>query len=220
VTASSRNRGPAPMNDYEQGCDGESRMDKSRCKFLLLGLLVAWPLLASDAATAADNEKRYERTEHAYEVPAVTLLSQDRVQVRLDEFVDAEKPVFVDFIYGTCTTICPVLSAGYSNLQRKLAEGADQVRLVSISIDPEHDTPEVMKEYLERYRAQPGWDFFTGSRTDIDAVMRAFDAFVPDKMSHRPIMFLRAPGSGTWVRINGLIGSRDLMEEYEKLLEE
>ena len=195
-------------------------MIKKRHRFLLLSLLAVWLGLASVAARAAGNETRYELTEHAFVMPRVTLLSQDRVEVRLDEFLESDKPVMLDFIFGTCTTICPVLSAGYSNLQRKLPEASDKVRLVSISIDPEHDTPEVMKKYLERYRAQPGWDFFTGSRKDIDAVMRAFDSFVPDKMSHRPVMFLRAPGSDTWIRINGLVGTRDLMAEYEKLLEE
>ena len=142
------------------------------------------------------------------------------LQVKLDEFMDSDRPVLVDFIFGTCTTICPVMSAGYSNLQRKLGEESEQVRLVSISIDPEHDTPEVMKSYLQRYRAKPGWDFLTGSRADIDKVMRAFDAYVPDKMSHRPVMFLRAPGEKEWIRIYGLVSTRELMEEYRQLLED
>lgn len=177
-------------------------------------------VLGTAAVGAQDTGLRYERSVHRYEVPPVTLLSQDRMQVRLDEFVNSDQPVLLDFIFGTCTTICPVLSAGYSNLQSKLGEDAEQVKLVSISIDPEHDTPEVMKKYLERYRAKPGWDFFTGSRADIDRVMRAFDAYVPDKMSHRPVMFLRAPGEQEWIRIYGLVSTRELMQEYQQLLED
>ena len=49
---------------------------------------------------------------------------------------------------------------------------------------------------------------------------RAFDAYVPDKMSHRPVMFLRAPDTEEWVRIYGLVSTRELMEEYQKLLED
>jgi len=185
-----------------------------------VGAGILWLVLWTAPGIAEDEELRYERTVHQFEVPDVTLLSQDRMRVRLDEFVDFDQPVLLDFIFGTCTTICPVLSAGYSNLQKKLGEGTGQVRLVSISIDPEHDTPEVMKKYLERYRARPGWDFFTGSRADIDQVMRAFDAYVPDKMSHRPVMFLRAPDDDEWIRIYGLVSTRELMEEYRKLLED
>ena len=79
--------------------------------------------------------------------------------MKFKELVGSKKPVILDFIYGTCTTICPVLSAGYSNLQQKLGADSGKVQLVSVSIDPENDTPQVMREYLARYHARPGWIF-------------------------------------------------------------
>ena len=182
-------------------------------------LIIALALSGVFAATGAAKEKRYKRTEEVYTVPEVVLVNQDREKVRLVELLDSGKPVLLDFIYGTCTTICPILSAGYSNMQRKLGEDPEQVQLVSISIDPEHDTPAVMTEYLERYQARPGWDFLTGSRKDIDKVMHAFDAYVQDKMSHYPLTLIRAPEGDYWVRIYGLVGTRELMEEYEALYE-
>lgn len=184
----------------------------------LVGCLLATLLLLVSAGGVPAEEKRYKRSEESYVVPDVTLITQDRQKVRLVELLKADKPVLVDFIYGTCTTICPVLSAGYSSLQRKLAAGPEQVLLVSISIDPEYDTPEVMTEYLKKYQAKPGWLFLTGNREDIDKVMRAFDAYVPNKMAHYPITFLRGPGQDRWIRIYGLIGGSDLMKEYRGLL--
>jgi len=184
---------------------------------LVCGLLVAMTLLTSAGGVQAD-EKRYKRSEGKYVIPDVTLVNQDRQKVRLVDLLHSEKPVLVDFIYGTCTTICPVLSAGYASLQRKLAPDSERVQLVSISIDPEYDTPEVMTEYLEKYKAKPGWMFLTGTRKDIDKVMRAFDAYVPNKMAHYPITFLHAPGADRWIRIYGLIGTSDLMKEYQGLL--
>ena len=163
-------------------------------------------------------DQRYQRSEERYTIPDVTLIDQDRQKVRLVELLNADKPVLVDFIYGTCTTICPILSAGYSSLQRKLAPSADKVLLVSISIDPEYDTPEVMTEYLAKYQAKPGWVFLTGNREDINQVMLAFDAYVPNKMAHYPITFLHGPGRDRWVRIYGLVGTADLMKEYQGLL--
>ncbi len=106
-----------------------------------------------------------------------------------------DRPVFVEFIFATCTTICPVLSAGFASVQRKLGDDREEVLLVSLTIDPEHDGPEELRQYLDRYGAKSGWDFYTGTRKDIDEVMRAFDAFVPDKMSHRPLTFVHAPGA-------------------------
>jgi protein SCO1/2 len=160
----------------------------------------------------------YKRTIEKYQVPDVTLVNQDGKQIPLKSFLEGEKPVILDFIYGTCTTICPVLSIGFSHFQKKLGPGADKVRLVSISIDPDNDTPPVMKEYLQRYNARDGWDFLSGKREDIIAVMKAFDAFVVNKMNHFPLTILHAPGTEEWIRINDLISTADLMQEYNTLL--
>lgn len=190
---------------------------KSRRQFFVpLVLLLAGSLLGLPSVHAAGS-KRFERSVESYTVPDLVLINQDRQQVRLRELLAVDRPVMLDFIYGTCTTICPVLSAGFSNLQKRLGEHAADVQLVSITIDPEHDTPEVMHDYLQRYRRKPGWDFLTGSKADIDKAMHAFNAFVPNKMNHYPLTFLRAPDGKHWIRIYGLISTADLMAEYQKL---
>lgn len=176
--------------------------------------------VAEEPAPPKEPEKPaegYERTIKAYNVPNVTLLNQDGKKVNLRAIVDSGKPVIVDFIFTTCTTICPVLSAGFSNLRAELGESADKVQLISISIDPEHDRPEQLKEYLSRFNAGAGWDFLTGSRDDVGRVLKAFDAFVVDKMSHEPLYLLRGPNSDEWVRIKGLIRKSDLMKEFRRI---
>lgn len=196
--------------------DKENGM-KNRSLVVLFFLSAAIVLIVASRDTAASSE--YKRTIEHYTVPDVTLINQDGKRVKLTSLIDCEKPVVVDFIYGTCTTICPVLSSGFSNFQRKLGAESSTVQLISISIDPEHDNPRVMKEYLKNYRAQPGWDFLTGSRGDIDRVMKAFNAYVSNKMYHYPIMFLRAPNGENWVRIYGLIGTSDFLNEYKKVMQ-
>jgi len=180
---------------------------------VLVVALVASAL--SGVGWAADNP-RFTRDEVKVEVPAVTLIDQDGDKVAFRDLLLSDKPVFVDFIYATCTTICPVLSAGYTSIQRKLGDDLDRVTLVSITIDPENDGPEELTAYLERYRAKPGWEFLTGTRADIDEVMRAFDAWIPDKMSHRPLLYIRTPSDGSWVKLYGFAGSADLMAELAR----
>ena len=165
-------------------------------------------------ACAAD--KPYKRSVERYQMPDVTLINQEGKKVRLKNLVESGKPVIVDFIYGTCTTICPVLSACYTNLQNKLGANTQKVHLVSISIDPENDSPRVMREYLKRYRAKPGWDFLTGSRKDIDAVMKGFNAYIPNKMSHYAVTFIHMPGGNNWIRINGITSTSEFIEEIKK----
>lgn len=178
-------------------------------------LLIVLMAVALPAGPAHAENKNYKRTVEKYKIPNVVLINQDGKKVRLTSLLNSDQPVVVDFIYGTCTTICPVLSAGFVNLQRKLGPASQNVRLISITIDPENDSPKIMKEYLKRYRAKPGWDFLTGSRADIDAVMKGFNAYIPDKMSHYPLNLIREPKSGSWVRIFGLLSSREFLEEYQ-----
>jgi protein SCO1/2 len=161
---------------------------------------------------------KYKRSVENYTMPDVVLVNQNGTKVRFKELMQTQKPVIVNFIFATCTTICPVLSAGYVNLQQKIGPELQNAMLISISIDPENDTPKIMKEYLKRYRAKPGWDFFTGSRRDIDSVMRAFDAYIPNKMSHFPLTLMRPPGDGKWNRIFGLMNSSEFVGEYQKMI--
>ena len=181
---------------------------------LLILLLLLMVGISRDASAQS---KTYKRTTERYQLPDVTLINQDGKAVRLKSLLESGKPVIVDFIYGTCTTICPVLSACYINLQQKLGVNAQKVHLVSISIDPENDSPKVMREYLKRYRAKPGWDFLTGSRKDIDAVMKAFDAYIPNKMSHYALTLIHTPQSSSWVRVFGIMSTSEFMEEVKKV---
>jgi len=192
----------------------ENRSVPRKYPFLPCALMVLALLLGAAGVGAADVP--YQRTVEQYKIPDVVLVNQDGERVRLKRLLESDRPVVVDFIYGTCTTICPVLSASFSYLQKKLGPEVENVSLVSISIDPENDTPQIMKEYLKRYRGKPGWDFLTGTRADINQVMTAFDAYMPDKMSHLPLNFIRSPSDGSWVRLYGLMSGRDFLAEFQK----
>ena len=178
-------------------------------------IILLFFVLLSNQVLAA--EKKYQRSPEKYTVPDVVLVNQDGKKIPFKSFLETDKPVMVEFIYATCTTICPVLSVGFANLQHKLGADAAKVRLVSISIDPENDTPAVMKDYLKKYGAGPGWDFLSGTRADIDTVMRAFDAYVASKMYHLPLTMIRSPADGSWVRIKGLMGAADLQDELAQI---
>ncbi len=169
------------------------------------------------ATPAVAKSERYTRTLEAYPLPDVSVLNQDGKRVRLAALVNGDKPVVLNFLFATCTTVCPILASGFGSFQKALGADAAKAALISVSIDPDHDTPEVMKQYLRRFDAAPGWDFVTGRHDDIVRVMKAFDAYVDNKMNHYPLTFLRAPGSEKWVRLSGLLSTAELMAEYRKL---
>ena len=186
--------------------------------FHLSALMIALIFFTSASWAYGADRPEYKRTVHNYIVPDVTLLNQDGKKVNFKSFVKQGKVVIMDFIFGTCTTICPVLSASFVNFQNKLGPESSKVQLISISIDPEHDSPKVLKDYLKKFRAKPGWDFLTGSRESIERVSNAFDAYTSDKMAHFPLTFVYSPIQDRWFRVDGLVATSELMEEYKKAL--
>ena len=183
---------------------------------LLNSFLLLAGLLVSLSAARAE-ESTYKRTLEVYTLPEVVLVNQHGVKVPLKQLLETDKLVVVEFIFVTCTTLSPLLSTGYANLQEQLGPRSQNVQLVSITLDPENDTPKLLKDYLQHYRAKPGWDFLTGSREDIDQVLHSFSAYVPNKMFHYPLTLIRAPKDGKWTRIMGLMSSSEFVAECEKV---
>lgn len=159
----------------------------------------------------------YQRTEHDYRIPDVTLIDGNNTPLHLPQLFSKEEPVVVNFIYTSCTTVCPVLSATLAEAQSRLQNSAHPPQVVSISIDPTYDTPERLKAYAENYQAGSRWHFLTGNTDSIVQAQRAFDAYRGDKSNHIPLTFIRGPGEHKWVRIEGFTSASELVREYERL---
>ena len=148
-------------------------MRRSRRTWLVLGgslavSLVVVTLLARaawiDRKIVRPDQTTLEQIGVYGRVPAFSLTERSGRRVTLD---DLRGLVWVvDFIYTECTETCPTQSLAFAQLQREFA-GAPGLRLVSITVDPIHDTPEVLRRYAERYGAADRWWFLTGDKRDI-----------------------------------------------------
>jgi protein SCO1/2 len=162
--------------------------------------------------------KRAQRSTADYAVPQVTLVRDDGKAVSLPAELDDGRPVVLDFIYTTCTTICPLLSQTFTQLQERLGDERGKVHMMSISIDPEEDTPARLAEYARRFHAGPQWRHYTGTVEASVATQRAFHAYRGDKMAHTPVTFLRASPGKPWVRIDGFASPDELARELRQLV--
>ena len=162
--------------------------------------------------------KTYSRSVHDYQLPDLELVNMAAETISLLDEVNSGKPVMVNFIFSTCTTICPVMSATFAQVQSELGADSDALRMISFSIDPEQDTPERLREYAGRFNAGPQWQFLTGSLADSVAVQKAFDVYRGNKMNHEPTTLMKAVDSDSWVRIDGLAKAADIVAEYHRLL--
>lgn len=197
-------------------------LPNSHRRLLLSGLLLS-PLLGARAATndhqhhhghhvAATDAVR--RSEAAVALPKLTLVRQDGLLVPFPQALDDGRPVLLNFIYTSCSAICPMSSQVFSKVQETLAAERESAYLVSISIDPEHDTPARLAEYARRFGAGNGWHFYTGTQQASVAFQKAFGAFRGDKMNHAPVTFLRAAPNKPWIRLDGFASPDDTLREF------
>jgi protein SCO1/2 len=188
---------------------------------LALLLVVAAPARAADAPgdPHAQHHHMMEapppvlRSTLNYSVPDVTLVRADGERVKLARELNGGHPVLLNFVYTTCTTICPVLSQTFAEVQRRLGPDASKIRMISISIDPEQDTPARLIDYSRRFHAGAQWQFYTGTVEASIATQRAFDAYRGDKMSHAAVTFFRGAPGQPWVRLDGFVTPDVLMSE-------
>ena len=142
---------------------------------IALGLL-AWPALA--LAHEAKHEQHEERLPTIGAAPEFALTSQDGAQVTLAAL--RGKVVAVTFIYTSCPDVCPMLTDKLARVQDELgADFGSKIAFVSITTDPERDTPEVLKGYAEAFEANlAGWSFLTGEPATVLEVAHRYGVAV------------------------------------------
>jgi cytochrome oxidase Cu insertion factor (SCO1/SenC/PrrC family) len=114
------------------------------------------------------------------------------------------KTVAINFIFTTCTTICPPLTVTFRRVQQEMVERRLPVQLISISVDPTIDTPERLHDFAAKFKAGPGWTFVTGDKTEIDSLLQALGAAVANKNDHTPMILIGNDVAGYWTRTYGL----------------
>ena len=153
-----------------------------------------------------------------YEIPNLTMVDQQGNKVPLRTLFDTDRPVMVNFIFTTCTAICPMMTSIFQQVQAALGDDAKEILMVSVSIDPEQDSPEALAEYAEAFRAGPQWSFLTGSLEDSIALQQAFRDYRGDKMNHAPVTLLRAGRESEWIRFDGFSNAKELAAQARELM--
>ncbi len=167
--------------------------------------LAAVAAVTGAAAPAAAQNARWG----ADYFPNVTLTTQDGAPVRFYDDLIKGKIVAINLIYTSCKYACPLETARLAQVQKLLGDrmGKD-VFFYSISIDPEIDTPAVLKEYAKQFRAGPGWLFLTGKKEDIDLLSRKIGLYsAPNPANpdgHKPYLLVGNETTGQWMRNSGM----------------
>jgi protein SCO1 len=166
-------------------------------------------LTTSPAPTANPAETALKSTSDAplkLRIPETTVYDQHGRKLNFYTDLIKGKTVAINFIFTTCTAICPSLSANFRRVQQTLGERLERgdIQLISISVDPATDVPERLKAFSEKFKAGPGWTFVTGSKPELDGLLSALGGYAPDRNNHTPLILIGNDAAGFWTRTYGL----------------
>lgn len=169
------------------------------------------PVLQQSRVSGADAE--------AVELIDSTLVDQDGQPVQFASAAVGDRIVVINFIYTSCTTVCPLASATFQRLQEKLGERlGKEVRLLSVSLDPATDTPARLKDHAGRYQAKPGWIWLTGNKQAVDRVLNGLGTSAANFREHPPLVVVGDGRRGRWSRFYALPGPNRILARVEALL--
>jgi protein SCO1 len=137
----------------------------------LIGLNAAWEGFGSNKTPAPASNWDDRSTLSHTPFPNVTLYTHEGEAVKFYDDLIRDKVVAINMMYAQCAGICPMATANLLQVQNILGERAGRdVFMYSITLEPERDTPNGLKQYAERYGIKSGWKFLTGAPEDIELV--------------------------------------------------
>ncbi len=201
----------------------QSTKKRAMLRLLMAAVLLVLPVAAQadhchSTHAADDSQPANPEVESlsSMNVPDVNLIDQDGNEVRFYSDLVRDRVVAMNFIFTTCTTICPPMGANFSKLQKLLGEDTP-VQMISVSVDPVVDTPRRLESWGDKFGRAPGWTLLTGSKTEVDRLLKSLQVFTPDKTDHSPIVLLGNAASGQWTRTYGLTAPAQLVEMIDEL---
>lgn len=131
----------------------------------------------------------------------VTLTDQYGQERRLEGDVVADRLVVMSFVYTTCTTVCPVITAIMRQVEQQLH--GDETRLVSITVDPQRDTPERLRSYAAQHGAGADWTWLTGTPQAVTETLKGLGVWSANLLDHQPVVLVGDGRSQHWTRFYG-----------------
>ncbi len=184
-------------------------MKKVAIALAVLVALVALPMAAADAGAPA--------AQHYFD--GIVLTDQNGRTVNLYDDLMAGKTVVINSFFASCHGSCPLMSGNFAAIQKAFPDRmGKELVLVSITVDPQTDTPEKLREYARNMKAQPGWYFLTGAPENVERALRKLGQFVADKNDHQNIFLIGNLKTGLWKKAFGLSKADDLVKVVDSVL--
>jgi cytochrome oxidase Cu insertion factor (SCO1/SenC/PrrC family) len=186
---------------------------KGRCPKCGMDLRLAQQVAQQDETTIEPTTVSHDVGKTKLNIPDVEVLDQNGRKLHFYTDLVKDHTVVINFIFTTCTTICPPLGATFARVQKELGDKAGRdVRFISISVDPATDTPERLKAWGAKFKAGDGWTLLTGNKPQVDELLRALGASSARREDHSPTILIGNDAHGNWTRTYGLAKTTQLVQ--------
>lgn len=218
-----------------------SKKMKSLCKLLNI-FLVCFCLVTFATAQKTEEIPKKDNSEHAAHsehsghmqdnsemaeqkdktaklvIPEIEVMTQDGKKVNFFKDLVKGKKVFISFVYTSCNLTCPMVGRNFEKLQNAVGENLGKdVFLISVSTDPETDTPQVLKKWSEKFNRQEGWTLVTGDKKEMENLLMTLTGSGPQRGLHTSFLIIFDEASGNWDTSSSLLSPKTLLNKLNKL---
>jgi len=199
---------------------------RTHCALGRSALLLLAVLFLGEAAPQAQQAHKHEahaaqpaaEAAAAPRIPDVDCLDQNGKKLRFHTDLVKDKVVVISFIFTKCTFLCPIIGEGVARLQTALGDrvGRD-VQLISVSTDPVTDTPEKLKAWGARLKAQEGWTMVTGEKTEMDRLLKVLTGGVSGNKVHEPLLLIGNEAKNVWAESYAYESPAKIIQQIDRV---
>ena len=182
--------GFAPASQLAQAVDRANA--KGRSQTATVPATAATPAVPPPTRSAGVDGARYFTN--------LPLTTQDKRTVRFYDDMIKNQVVLINVMFAGCSSVCSAMTSNLARVQELLRDDGTRYHMVSITVDPLNDTPEVLKAYAEARGAKEGWTFLTGSKQNIDWVLYKLGSYAKQPMEHSNILLIGNDAAGVWTK--------------------
>jgi len=201
------------------GCVGSQRRPESASD----GFTESGP----DGKVRESAHTRLARQQMRSNLPNILLYTQDGEPVRFYDDLVKDRIVVINFMYTKCTGKCPPTTRSLVKIQNLLGDRVgNDITILSITLDPEVDTPAVLKAYADDFGAGPGWIYLTGQFDEIDMLRHKLGVFDPDpildadKTNHAGLLTFGNERTGRWAALPALLETDEIVRAVLRITRE
>jgi cytochrome oxidase Cu insertion factor (SCO1/SenC/PrrC family) len=179
--------------------------------------LAVAPVSAADPALPSQH--RNESAQRYF--TDVRLMDQDGKELRFYTDLLKDKVFVINSFFSGCTGVCKVTMPLFKSLQEKFADRTGKkLHLISISVDPEGDTPATLRRYATSLGAKPGWEFVSGDKQSVEFALQKLGLATEVKEGHSNIFLVGNESTGLWKKVLGIGSPEEIAAAVESVLED